>query len=203
MKFICSKCKTDQHVRSRCMCMKGTCICAGCNGCKCAVKNEYYIQTGRFYGYPECCILEFLRRHILREPCPESIFKGSGFAPCDKCNHIKTLDYILANRDKDAGPFAEVEGQLGLIFHWGLYSVPAYDDFRSANRRKMKNGSEWYLARLNVKKGDFHPPSGWEDTQTYHKEVYGDADYYSFRHQFNSDSGGCDFEEWMKYAICV
>ena len=35
----------------------------------------------------------------------------------------------------------------GLIFHWGLYSVPAFDCVLSAKRRRTQNGSEWYLRR--------------------------------------------------------
>jgi hypothetical protein len=51
-----------------------------------------------------------------------------------------------------------MEDVYGFIFHVGLYSFYAYDDISSARRRKLKNGSEWYLERLqNIK---FRPPSG-------------------------------------------
>jgi alpha-L-fucosidase len=57
--------------------------------------------------------------------------------------------------------------------------VPAFDDVKSVSRRKMKNGSEWYLKRL-TENGTYRPISGWKETQAYHRKVYGDKDYYSF-----------------------
>ncbi len=43
-----------------------------------------------------------------------------------------------------------------IIFHWGLYSVPAFDDVISAEKRKIQNGAEWYLKRLNGRTGNRH-----------------------------------------------
>jgi alpha-L-fucosidase len=36
--------------------------------------------------------------------------------------------------------------KLGVIFHWGLYSVPAFHQY--PKKPKIMNGSEWYLRRL-------------------------------------------------------
>lgn len=40
------------------------------------------------------------------------------------------------------------EACFGIFIHWGLWTVPAYDDIKSATRRNIKNGSEHYLGRL-------------------------------------------------------
>jgi alpha-L-fucosidase len=85
----------------------------------------------------------------------------------------------------------------GLIFHWGLYSVPAYDHLASMKRRRKWNGAEWYLARLR-EKGDYRPLSGWKETQEYHREKYGDRDYYSFAEDFTAQEYYPD--EWMRLA---
>jgi alpha-L-fucosidase len=88
----------------------------------------------------------------------------------------------------------------GIIFHWGLYSVGGYDSVSSARRRRMQNGSEWYLKRL-TEKGDYRPISGWKETQKYHKENFGDDDYYTaFTPVFEKESKKCDFKEWMEVA---
>lgn len=75
---------------------------------------------------------------------------------------------------------------IGVIFHWGLYSVSAYDDVKSARRRRMGNGSEWYLKRL-AEKGDYRPISGWKETQEYHGSTYKDRTYESLTDVFVSD----------------
>ena len=38
--------------------------------------------------------------------------------------------------------------KVGIILHWEIYAVPGYDDSEYAQRRKIKNGSEWYAERL-------------------------------------------------------
>lgn len=88
----------------------------------------------------------------------------------------------------------------GIIFHWGLYSVGGYDSVSSARRRRMQNGSEWYLKRL-TEKGDYRPLSGWKETQKFHKENFGDKDYYeAFTPVFERESLKCDFDKWMEVA---
>lgn len=88
---------------------------------------------------------------------------------------------------------------IGLIFHWGLYAVPAYDDIKSVYKRKMKNGSEWYLKRLK-ETGTFRPISGWKETQEYHKKIYGNLDYYEFKNDFGENVNEQTFDIWMKLA---
>jgi alpha-L-fucosidase len=66
---------------------------------------------------------------------------------------------------------------IGFIFHIGLYSFYGFDDVTSARRRNVKNGSEWYLERLQEK--SYRPVSGSERTKGYHLTKYGpDFDYF-------------------------
>lgn len=73
----------------------------------------------------------------------------------------------------------------GLIFHWGIYSITAYDDPISAKRRRMQNGSEWYLKRL-LEDGRFRPISGWKETQ----EDYKTGEDLMILHQQVKEKGG-------------
>lgn len=84
----------------------------------------------------------------------------------------------------------------GIIFHWGIYSVPAFDDPKSASRRKTQNGSEWYLKRLMTQEGAYRPVSGWKETQAYHAEHYPEMKYEDFASQFSPTSW--DPDTWMK-----
>lgn len=71
---------------------------------------------------------------------------------------------------------------MGFIFHVGLYSFYGYDDIVSARRRKIQNGSEWYLERLKGR--EYRPISGSEKTQYHHTVKYG-ANYDYFRAPFS------------------
>lgn len=83
----------------------------------------------------------------------------------------------------------------GIIFHYGLYSVPAYDDPKSILNRNIQNGSEWYQKRLE-EKGTYRPVSGWKETQKYHNINYKDKKYYDFISDFNVNK--YDPDSWMK-----
>lgn len=98
--------------------------------------------------------------------------------------------------------------KFGVIIHWGIYSVPAFDSTHYAKYRKIQNGSEWYLQRLlktwRVSKGDLV-------TQEHHKEHYLDKDtkdkqelidsYFSFSDQFTGKSFNA--EEWCKFFTSI
>jgi alpha-L-fucosidase len=92
---------------------------------------------------------------------------------------------------------------IGVIVHWGLYSVPAFDSVASAKHRRIQNGSEWYEQRLTTTLQD----SGTQETRRYHNETYGpDFKYSEFKHQFTASKW--DPDEWMKIfsragASCV
>jgi alpha-L-fucosidase len=92
---------------------------------------------------------------------------------------------------RDAEPVGGADcaiGRMGVIVHWGLYSVPAFDTVASARRRSIQNGSEWYLQRLRMSETSYHPTSGWRETQAYHRKHYGEAPYEAFARQFTAAS---------------
>jgi alpha-L-fucosidase len=89
-------------------------------------------------------------------------------------------------------------GTFGVMVHWGLYSVPAFDSVEIAMTRSIQNGSEWYLKRLSAEPGSFRPTSGWKETQAYHDREYGkDFKYEQFAEEFTTASCRCNFDEWM------
>lgn len=81
-----------------------------------------------------------------------------------------------------------------IIFHWGLYSVPAFDDVISAEKRKIQNGAEWYLKRLNGRTGNRQN----DETQFYHKMNYKGAPYSDFQYHFQPEKW--DPSVWMSLA---
>ena len=88
--------------------------------------------------------------------------------------------------------------EFGLIFHWGLYSVTAYDNPVSARRRRTQNGSEWYLKRL-LEKGTFRPISGWKETQEYHQKEFENIPYSDLT-QFFDHNKKWNPNSWMELA---
>src|SRR5438128_2008269 len=90
--------------------------------------------------------------------------------------------------------------EIGIIFHWGLYSIPAYDNIFSLRRRKIKNGSEWYYGRL-IEKSSFRPLSGHMDTKEYHANNYNDMDYFNLKAEFNSANFEFLFEQLINKHI--
>lgn len=69
------------------------------------------------------------------------------------------------------------------MVHWGLYSVPAFDSVASARLRRIQNGSEWYLARLQGR------ASGDAATRSYHATHFGaNTPYASFARAFTADT---------------
>lgn len=69
------------------------------------------------------------------------------------------------------------DAKLGIYFHWGPYSVPAY-------------GNEWYPCKMHQKDDDIY---------THHKKTYGDPSefgYHDFIPQFTAEH--FDPEEWAE-----
>lgn len=93
----------------------------------------------------------------------------------------------------------EMKDNIGIIFHWGLYSIPAYDDITSARRRSEHSGggAEWIQARLEVKPTDFRPPSGWKNAQKYFAEHFPNMTYKDLKNVFMPSP---NFDEWMRIA---
>lgn len=58
--------------------------------------TEYWTETGEMFGYPECCIKEFVIRldHNDKNPSdficvkriPSRVSEGTGFIPCSYCS---------------------------------------------------------------------------------------------------------------------
>ena len=73
------------------------------------------------------------------------------------------------------------DGKIGIYFHWGLYSVPAY--------RK-----EWYLQSMHKVGHKQARPSTWR----YHLDKYGELDEFGYHHfapMFTAEH--FDAEEWL------
>jgi hypothetical protein len=60
-------------------------------------KQEYWTKMGLMYGYPMCCIEEFL---IVEIPRPVRKFSGTGYIPCAKCNE-KTEQVMIDEIEKN------------------------------------------------------------------------------------------------------
>jgi len=84
----------------------------------------------------------------------------------------------------------------GIIFHYGPYSVPCFDDPDSAKRRKTQNGSEWYFKRL-TETGNFRGISGYKETQAYHEKHHSSKTYQDFMKEFTSQIEKVDIDSWM------
>jgi len=88
------------------------------------------------------------------------------------------------------------DAKLGIFIHWGLYSVPGWapvshtdHDFASNDYITNDPYAEWYYNTMRV------PNS---PTQKYHREHYGNADYYSFTKTFNDESAKWSPDQWSK-----
>lgn len=90
----------------------------------------------------------------------------------------------------------------GIIFHWGPYAIPGYDDIKSERRRRMNNGSEWYLKRL-TENGSYRPLSGWKETQKFHHENYPNKTYDYFYDEFTKTSSSVNFDKWMIFVKSI
>jgi alpha-L-fucosidase len=88
--------------------------------------------------------------------------------------------------------------EFGIIIHWGVYSVPAYDSIESAKRRSMQNGAEWYLKRL-YETNTFRPVAGHTYTKEFHKKKYGEIKYEKFADMFTCENWVP--EEWMRMCV--
>lgn len=74
----------------------------------------------------------------------------------------------------------------GIIIHYGLYSYYAYDNVNSYKRRTIQNGSEWYYSRL-INSNKFCPIPGEAHTKQYHKENFGESNYFEKINEITTD----------------
>lgn len=94
--------------------------------------------------------------------------------------------------EENSNPF------LGILVHFGLFSIPAFDDVKSASKRSIINGSEWYKKRLEEDTNAYRPTSGAKATKEYHEKHYPDMDYSDFAKMFKPDLKNID--SWTKLA---
>lgn len=60
------------------------------------MSTEHLVHNGKYYGYPECCIQEFIKYYLKEKPRTdeqEKVHQFSGFIPC----HQHALE-ILAGK---------------------------------------------------------------------------------------------------------
>lgn len=88
------------------------------------------------------------------------------------------------------------DAKLGIFIHWGLYSVPGWapvshpdHDFDNPDYIVNNPYAEWYYNVVRI------PGS---PTQRYHKEHFGNADYYDFQKDFDRESAKWRPEEWAR-----
>lgn len=72
---------------------------------------QHFISYGRYFGYPDCCIEDFVKRvkqfkegKVGVRPKEKRKLHGTGYVPCPECNKLdkKTLvATIKANRAHD------------------------------------------------------------------------------------------------------
>lgn len=67
-------------------------------------KSKQYAEQGLYYGYPICCIIDFINREYTLTPEQQYFANtGNGFIPCLNCS-IKllknkvTIESLLSNR---------------------------------------------------------------------------------------------------------
>lgn len=82
--------------------------------------------------------------------------------------------------------------EFGVIIHWGIYSVPAFNPRRKNVKTSIYNGSEWYLARLLDKRGMYR-----DHTINYHQKNYGTKDYYDFLEEFEDNAKEWNPSKWI------
>ena len=62
---------------------------------------KHFIDLGRYFGYPECCIADFLKRletfqKTSKSPKVHRKLNGSGYVPCAECAKL-SRETLIAN----------------------------------------------------------------------------------------------------------
>ena len=75
---------------------------------------DHFMDYGRYFGYPECCIKDFIKRvGIFRSTKGLKMEKrklhGTGYVPCPECNKLdkKTLIETIKKNRAHPQPFPE------------------------------------------------------------------------------------------------
>lgn len=85
----------------------------------------------------------------------------------------------------------------GIIIHYGLYSYYGYDNVKSAMKRKIQNGSEWYYGRL-IDNNKFRPISGSDFTKQYHFAKHNNINYFDNIDKITNDEN--KIKNWIRIA---
>lgn len=159
---------------------------------------------------------------LLRGPAPDS---GAGPAPAQRPEPVPVPPAVARRRDEEPGgsrPTPEWfrDAKLGVLVHWGLYSVPGWappgnplvelltDDETVPHADDEPDPlvahpfAEWYLNSLSI------PGS---PTWHYHRATHGDLGYEDFRAPFDAAVDRWDPAEWAdlfaaagaRYAVPV
>lgn len=73
--------------------------------------------------------------------------------------------------------------KFGIFIHWGVYSVPAFHLLSERKDKKIDNGSEWYLNRLNK---TFRVTKSDTATKEFHSQNFPNLSYYDFANHFTA-----------------
>lgn len=58
-------------------------------------------QQGHYYGYPECCIIAFLRfEHMFDPDALSRPLIGTGFVPCKACSESHSAEELMGGINK-------------------------------------------------------------------------------------------------------
>lgn len=69
-----------------------------------------YLLLGKKYGYPECCINEFITYSNLRTHSKflDRKLHGTGYKPCLACNNKYSENELIANINKNRSKSLEI-----------------------------------------------------------------------------------------------
>ena len=93
----------------------------------------------------------------------------------------------------------EINNEVGVILHFGLYSYTAYHNLSYLKRSDGKKGTELYYKRLMYEKGKkMKSESGYKETQAYHQENFPGKTYFDLIEDFNRKTETFNFENLFK-----
>jgi hypothetical protein len=82
--------------------------------------NTYWRNTGRLFGFPECCIEAFIKEELpIWSP-----FDGTGFRPCESCldKGYEEMVNKINSRRTFPKPFPDSSGFAGSKYQEDCYS---------------------------------------------------------------------------------
>lgn len=132
--------------------------------------NQHHDLSGKYLAVP--VIAMFLM--LLAISCTTEISKSPDGNSSNEAQ-MYTADWASLSKHQEAPQWLQ-DAKLGIYFHWGVYTVPAY-------------GNEWYPRKMYLPE---------DPTFAYHKKTYGDQKifgYHNFVPQFTAEKFNA--EEWV------